>query len=337
MDANDVRKYLDGDTSVLTASQPEDKHDDTNPTDIKPDDASGSREGEETQTQTNTETGSEQPDSANQPPNGQTQETANPDDKPKGDNGQPEVDPKKLPYPNAKPNDKAQYKANKAFIHQKQKFKAKLAAYENQIAELKAELAKREAIDPNTVPEDKRESFNLDKHLIKHDLENLDRSRRQAYEEFEGEEADAIHQSRIERCFTDKAEAESYSRLLENGRDKFVEFLAHYDPDNTVLQYLDDTDNSPLMVRLLMTRPDVLKRVIEKRNPISKAIELRSIENQMMMSRRLKQTSPKTTQAPNQTPTQVATTGKVVGPSGASAPKAPKTHNQWNDYLASHP
>jgi len=332
MDANDVRKYLDGDTSVLTASQPEDKHDDTNPTDIKPDDASGNTHESEEDNH-----GSEQPDSVNQSPDGKVQEPANPEVKPKGGTEQPEVDPKKLPYPNAKPNDKAQYKANKAFIHQKQKFKAKLAAYENQIAELKAELAKREAVDPNTIPEDKREAFNLDKHLIRHDLENIDRNRRQAYEEFESEEADAIHQSRVERCFTDKAEAESYSRLLENGRDKFVEFLAQYDPENTVLQYLDDTENSPLMVRLLMTRPDVLRRVIEKRNPISKAIELRSIENQMMMSRRLKQTSPKSTQATNQTPTQVATTGKVVGPSGASAPKAPKTHTQWNDYLASHP
>lgn len=332
MDANDVRKYLDGDTSVLTASQPEDKRDETNPTDIKPDDASGNTHGSEEDNH-----GSEQPDSVNQSPDGKIQEPANPEDKPKGGTGQLDVDPKKLPYPNAKPNDKAQYKANKAFIHQKQKFKAKLAAYENQIAELKAELAKREAVDPNTIPEDKREAFNLDKHLIRHDLENIDRNRRQAYEEFESEEADAIHQSRVERCFTDKAEAESYSRLLENGRDKFVEFLAQYDPENTVLQYLDDTENSPLMVRLLMTRPDVLRRVIEKRNPISKAIELRSIENQMMMSRRLKQTSPKTTQASNQNPTQVATTGKVVGPSGANAPKAPKTHNQWNDYLASHP
>lgn len=334
MDANDVRKYLDGDTSVLTASQPEDKHDDTNPTDIKPDDASGNEEPKPN------ETGSSEPDSTEHSPNGGTQETANPEEKPKGGKEElpPDVDPKKLPYPKPKPNDPAQYKANKAFIHQKQKFKAKVSGLENQIAQLKAKLAKYESVDPDSVPDDQKESFKLDKHLLKHDLENLDRSRQQAYDEFESEQADAIHQSRIERCFSDPAEAESYSRLLENGRDKFVQFLAQYDPENAVLQYLDDTDNSPLMVRLLMTRPDVLKRVIEKRNPISKAIELRSIENQMMMSRKLRQTSPKTpNQATKQTPTQVATTGRVVGASGANAPKAPKTRAEWNDYLASHP
>ena len=250
-------------------------------------------------------------------------------------------DPNKLPYPKAtKPTNDAkgaaQYKANKAFIKQKAKYKEKIKGFEAQIADLQSRLKKYEAANLDGLDPDKANELKFDKRLLEHDITNLAQSRQNAIMEYESAQADEIHQSRIEKCFTDQAEIDHYNKLLENGRDKFVEFLSQVDPENAVLQYLDDTDNSPLLVRLLMTRPDVLKTVVSKRSPIAKAIELKSIETQLMLGRKLRQTSTKTPPAnPNSQP-QVATTGRVVGqPSAAKA--APKTISDWNAHLRAHP
>lgn len=269
------------------------------------------------------------------------------DDKPRDEKGRFKAgeedlgDPSKLPYPKAtKPTNDAkgaaQYKANKAFIKQKAKYKEKIKGFEAQIADLQSKLKKYEAANLDGLDPDKANELKFDKRLLEHDITNLAQSRQNAIMEYESAQADEIHQSRIEKCFTDQAEIDHYNKLLENGRDKFVEFLSQVDPENAVLQYLDDTDNSPLLVRLLMTRPDVLKTVVSKRSPIAKAIELKSIETQLMLGRKLRQTSTKTPPANPNPPPQVATTGRVVGQPSA-AKTAPKTISDWNAHLRAHP
>lgn len=269
------------------------------------------------------------------------------DDKPRDEKGRFKAgeedlgDPSKLPYPKAtKPTNDAkgaaQYKANKAFIKQKAKYKEKIKGFEAQIADLQTKLKKYEAANLDGIDPDKANELKFDKRLLEHDINNLAQSRQNAIMEYESAQADEIHQSRIEKCFTDQAEIDHYNKLLENGRDKFVEFLSQVDPDNAVLQYLDDTDNSPLLVRLLMTRPDVLKTVVSKRSPIAKAIELKSIETQLMLGRKLRQTSTKTPPANSNSQPQVATTGRIVGQPSA-AKTAPKTINDWNAHLRAHP
>ena len=337
MTLEEANAHLRGETIQPAAQQTVETKSDTAPAVVEPDNTTG------TQNPDSTTPAVEEP--ATPPGNNQNQtdKTKHSRDE-KGRFKADETDlgdPSKLPYPKAtKPTDDAkgaaQYKANKAFIKQKAKFKEKIKGYESQIADLQTRLKKYEAANLEGLDPDRANELKFDKRLLEHDIHNLAQSRQNAIMEYESAQADEIHQSRIEKCFTDQAEIDHYNKLLENGRDKFVEFLSQVDPENTVLQYLDDTDNSPLLVRLLMTRPDVLKTVISKRSPMAKAIELKSIENRLLLNRRLRQTSPKTPPAnPNSQP-QVATTGRVVGqPSAAKA--APKTISDWNAHLRAHP
>jgi hypothetical protein len=332
----EVNAYLRGETTPSSVdSQTTETQPSSTPAVVEPDNTTGNTNPDSAtppSKETATQTGDDQPPK---------------DDKPRDEKGRYKAgeedlgDPSKLPYPKAtKPTNDAkgaaQYKANKAFIKQKSKYKAKIQGLEAQISNLQAQLAATKKANVEGLDPEQANNLKFDQRLIEHDIKNLAQSRQAAIDEYESAQADEIHQSRIEKCFTDQAEIDHYNKLLENGRDKFVEFLSQVDPENAVLQYLDDTDNSPLLVRLLMTRPEVLKSVISKRSPMAKAMELKSIENRLLMNRKLRQTSPKTPPAnPPQQP--VVTTGRVVGNPGGGTPPAPKTMNDWNAHLKAHP
>lgn len=335
MTLEEANAHLKGDVEVKADQQPAKTSQDPSPAVVEPDNTTG------TPNQDSAPPAAEDvatPPGNDQPPK---EDPKSRDDKGRFKKSDDDLgDPSKLPYPKAtKPTDDAkgaaQYKANKAFIKQKSKFKEKIRGYEAQISALQEKLKKYESANFEGLDQDKVNDLKLDKRLLEHDIHNLAQYRQDAINEYESAEADEIHQSRIAKCFTDQSEIDHYNKLLENGRDKFVEFLEQVDPEHAVLQYLDDTENSPLLVRLLMTRPDVLKAVISKRSPISKAIELKSIESRLMMNRKLRQTSPSTPPANPQQP-KVATTGKVVG-QPSSAKTAPKTMADWNAHLRLHP
>lgn len=339
MNFEEANAYLRGETiQPNTAQQTVETKEDTAPAVVEPDNTTGTPNPDSATPTVE--------DPANPPSN--DQQPPKTEEHPRDEKGRFKAeetdlgDPNKLPYPKAtKPTNDAkgaaQYKANKAFIKQKEKYKAKIRDYEAKMAEMQKKLSVYEKANLDGIDPEKANDLKLDKKILEHDIRNLAQSRQDAIVEYESAQADEIHQSRIEKCFTDQAEIDHYNKLLENGRDKFVEFLSQVDPENAVLQYLDDTDNSPLLVRLLMTRPDILKTVVSKRSPIAKAIELKSIENRLLLNRRLRQTSPKTPPAnPTNPQPQVATTGKVVGQPSAAKP-APKTLNDWNQYLKLHP
>lgn len=331
MDANLARQYLEGKVDSLAVPQPAEEvnpnsspdsvqaqPDDTNP---NPDEQPRGEDEQPAAASTETQT----------PPSG----TANPTDKPPSSEKQPPKE--KLPYhepdpKHPKPNDAQAYKANKAFIKLKEKHKAKVASLEAQIAAQQAQIEKLKKMNPEALSDEQKEDLKFETRLANRDIANLNRQKDEANLEMEIAEADQIHEARIAACMKDPQEVEHYHRLLENGRDKFIEYLAKVDPENAVISYLDDCEVSPLMVRLLMTKPEVLKQVVTKRNPLSKAIELKSIENKMLMAMRLRQTS--TPKAPKN-PQPVATTGKVVGKSaGTPGPMSPA---DWRAYVAAHP
>lgn len=330
MDANLARQYLEGKVDSLAAPQPAEEvnpnsspdsvqaqPDDTNP---NPDESRGEDQppaAASTETQT--------------PPS----DTANPTEPPPSSEQPPK---EKLPYrepdpKHPKPTDAQAYKANKAFIKQKEKYKAKVASLEAQIAAQQAQIEKLKKMNPEALSDEQKEDLRFETRMANHDIANLNRQKDEAALELQLAEADQIHEARIAACMKDPQEVEHYHRLLENGREKFVDYLSKVDPENAIINYLDDCDVSPLMVRLLMTKPEVLKQVVTKRNPLSKAIELRSIENKMLMAMRLKSTSSKA--QPNQNPPQPVTTGRVVGKSaGTPGPMSPA---DWRAYVAAHP
>ena len=330
MDANLARQYLEGKVDSLAAPQPAEE--------VNPNSSPDSVQAQPDDTNPNPD----EPRGEDQPPAAASTETQTPPSEPANPNEPPpssEKPPKeKLPYrepdpKHPKPTDAQAYKANKAFIKQKEKYKAKVASLEAQIAAQQAQIEKLKKMNPESLSDEQKEDLRFETRMANHDIANLNRQRDEAALELQLAEADQIHEARIAACMKDPQEVEHYHRLLENGREKFVEYLSKVDPENAIINYLDDCDVSPLMVRLLMTKPEVLKQVVTKRNPLSKTIELRSIENKMLMAMRLKSTSSKA--QTNQNPQQPVTTGRVVGKSaGTPGPMSPA---DWRAYVAAHP
>lgn len=343
MTSEEAKKYLDGSLSISEISQPSEK-----PEDVPP--ADHSSNGEAGSDESNKDTQLETPNPDDKPPEERTatvSEDGKPDDKGNPEqpvetdkNKQPKPKEEKLPYPKASKEDVEKYKANKAFIRQKEKYKAKIGAMQSQIDDLKAQLMKFNAVDTSKIEdEDKRFDFKMAKNTLKTKLEGLEEQRQNAINEQEEAEAEQIHQQRVDSCFDDENSKSHYLRLLENGRDKFVNFLSQYDPQNTILTYLDDSEMSPLMVQVLMTNPEVLKRVVSIKNPLNKVVELRSIENRIAMDRRLRsvKTPRNPQQATNSPAKKLPSTGSQTQAGAGKDPNPVRDSNYWHNYLATHP
>ena len=340
MDAEFARKYLNGEVSIADASQTSTTTDDTTPSeettpssedvknseDPKPDEGNG---GASSETSTDTSV-SDDAGTATQ----QTDDKKGSEDKPGFLEGKKD---KKLPYPNAKETDLEKIKANQAFIRQKDKYKKKVAALENEISDLKTKLMKYSSIDVTKLKDDPEKLMDLKiaKNTLQSQMQNLKDQQAAVMaeqDEIEAEQANRVYQERVATCFPDETEKNHYNTLMNNGREKFVAFLQQYDPENTVLQYLDDCEISPLMVRTLMTNPNALRAVIEKRNPISKAMELRTLENRLRINQRLRTA----TNPPKSSKPKLPSTGSQTNPGAGSNQDPVRDRNYWKNYLDTH-
>lgn len=347
MTSEEAKKYLDGSLSISEISQTSDKPEDVPPAEQNSNGEAGSGDqpnngGEQLETPASEDKPNED-GTATQTDEGKPEDKGNPNQPTETEdkNKQPKSKEDKLPYPKASKEDVEKYKANKAFIRQKEKYKAKIGAMQSQIDDLKAQLMKYNAVDPSKIEdEDKRLDFKMAKNTLKNKIEGLEEQRQTAMNEQEEVEAEQIHQQRVDACFgEDESSKSHYLRLLENGREKFVNFLGQYDKDNTILSYLDDCDISPLMVQVLMTNPEVLKRVVSIKNPLNKVVELRSIENRINMDRRLR--SVKTPRNTQQTQTnspakKLPSTGSQTQAGAGKDPNPVRDANYWHNYLATH-
>ena len=345
MDAEFARKYLAGEVTIEDAPQPASTETNSNPS------------GTDTPTVTDDNPHEDQqPDEGG---SGASLETPK-DDKPGEDAGiatqhtEPGKDSKgkpgflegkkdnRLPYPNAKDTDLEKMKANQAFIRQKDKYKKKVAQMQAEMDKMKEQLLKYSSVntqnlkdDPEKLMDLKLAKSNLQNQMLA--LHNQQKAMQDEQEELEAENANRIYQERVNSCFTDEAEKNHYNTLMNNGRDKFLAFLQQYDPENAILQYLDDCDISPLMVRTLMTSPKELRAVIEKRNPVSKAMALETLKNRILLDRRLRQTSSITPKKASTPPAnKLPSTGSQVNPAGGSGQTEVRDSNYWRNYLATH-
>ena len=345
MNSELARKYLSGEISIQDVSQATDSNDNTPPEEQPSGDAGSEDKGgtEEVHTEQVDAPGAEDDASkggiATQPTDGNPKTTSNEEH----DNASKGKTKDKLPYPNATKDDVEKYKANRSFIKQKEKFKAKMKAYEAEIESLKAKLMKAEAVDPKSFEDDvdKQVDFKVAKGMLKNRIEGLEAQRQSAIYDQEEAECEQIHQQRVDSCFDDEESKSHYQRLLENGRDKFVEFLGKYDPDNTILSYLDDSNISPLMVQVLMTNPEVLKRVVSIKNPLNKVIELRSLESRINLDRKLRSVkTPRNDSQPQDAKSNHAgklpSTGSQTQAGAGKDPNPVRDSAYWHNYLATH-
>lgn len=249
--------------------------------------------------------------------------------------------------PQTKKKPSKQEKTNFAFMREKKRHKAELAERDKRIAELEAKVNKWSVLeqgdfDPNDVKSYIDHKFQLDRE--QRELDSLKREREQFEQDERQREASERHARQVEECFDSDEARDHYWNLLRNGGKDFQDFLAKYDKDNTIDEFIGDSPIGPLMVSTLMRNPEVLKNIVEMRSPMRKGIALQQLENRINIGRKLGRSGnlkPVTSNQPaldagkpKPTKAQLPIIGSQVQNPGSSAES---TKRDWNRYLAEHP
>lgn len=174
--------------------------------------------------------------------------------------------------------EKEKYAFAKLKNKEKQKREKLIADYENKIKTLNEELSKFKGLGKEDFKsDDEYVNYLVDQKMKEKESNQLQMAKQDA----EAEMFEEINQQRIATCFPDEKDRESYNRLIETSAKPFVELLEKHDPDNAILSYLDDSDISPLLIRVLMTKPEYRNEILSKRNPYSKVLALDNLAKQL--------------------------------------------------------
>lgn len=262
-----------------------------------------------------------------EPPKANEDETTTVADEPKTE---------QKPQQNKKPN--KQERINHAFQREKQRHKAELEARDKRIAELEANLKKyanlqQSDFDPNDVKGyiDHRIALNGEQA----ELDRLKKERESLVADDRAREAQERHEQLVNECYQSDEEKDHYWNLLRNGGQKFREFLNDYD-DGTIDAYIGESRIAPVLISTLMRNPDILRGIVEKRNPTIKMMALQQLENRLNIARMVgtRQTSQGTPQQAPKAKPKLPILGSQVANPGSSG-ESGKT--DWNRYLMEHP
>lgn len=220
--------------------------------------------------------------------------------------------------PEVKSEQKKEYtpkeKRDYAFIREKSKRKALREKYEKQIAEMQAELDKYKGLTLKDFKDDTQKyiDYSLDRRDAQRNIADQERE----LERLSNEEAVAENARRMELSFPNEQEREEFQDLLNRRGQEFMDALEQYDPEHVVLNYLNDMEQYPIVLKRLMTDQDALRSVFSRRDPMFRKIALDRLATRM--------TQPKRKALP------------VIGrqtTSAQSAETSVRDNNYWNDWL----
>lgn len=175
-------------------------------------------------------------------------------------------------------DDKKDYAFAKLKNKERQKREKMMAAYEEKIKNLNAELEKFKGLSKDSFKNDEEYIDYLVNRKMKEQEAN---QLKIAQANVEAEHYDEINQARIVHCFPEEAERKSYQKMVDANGQKFVELLSKIDPENAVLSYLDDSDISPLLIRVMMTKPEYRNEVLSKKSPYGKILALDNLAKRL--------------------------------------------------------
>lgn len=161
-----------------------------------------------------------------------------------------------------------------SFQKLKTREESKRRKLEARIKELEEALNKKD--NAPSFDKDKEEyiKYSVDQYSKEAEKKRLE----QEYIDSKRYEAEELNRKRIETCFTDEVEREKYNNLVkENGPD-FVKMLDREDPESVILGYLDDSDISPILIRILMTNKEYRNEVLSKSSPYGKQRAMENLE-----------------------------------------------------------
>lgn len=216
-------------------------------------------------------------------------------------------------------------KQRHAFAKEKDKrreVEARLNAKQKEIEELQEKLKKYEGLklEHFNGDNDAYTDYKIDQRMGNEKVTRLKNEYNQEAYAMQAEEAQQIADYRLQVNFPDEQERNQYQNLIMNaetnyanmhpeiGYEKFSDFLLS-EKDRTLISYLQDSDNSPKLLRHFIHKPEVALKIMQMRNPYNKIVELKQLENRMMQHERVMASKGKKLNEPKR---ELPNTGKVV-------------------------
>lgn len=175
--------------------------------------------------------------------------------------------------------------------------KKQLAEKDRRIAELEKKYELTSKLEKSDFSNDAEYQKNLvDNELDRRELERLKSERVSDSEEINANEFLAGIRVKASEMFNND-EMDHFERLTsEKSYNLFAEVVNAHDPEGIVGDYLADSKNAPLLLRTLMTKPEILKRVLDCKLPQNKFNELRTLERNIEIRTRIAATKKKATE-----------------------------------------
>lgn len=178
-----------------------------------------------------------------------------------------------------KPTYTKQEKIDYAF----QKKQAKIKKLEQRNRELEEEIKKYKGL--------KLEDFkgNTQDYLdYAVDFKDKQRELNRNQEEIQAEQNaqyDEVNAKRIAECFPDENEQKKFHAIISQNGPALLKKLDAEDPDGAILSYLDDSDISPILTRILIAEPSYLDSVLMKRSPYGKYMAMDELAKRVMYAK----------------------------------------------------
>jgi len=156
----------------------------------------------------------------------------------------------------------------------------------------------------------------------------------------------AENERRVAQCFPDEADREIYNRLVKNSGSAFVEKLDEEDPDGVILGCLDDCDISPIVLRVMMTKPQFLNEILSKKTRHGKEVAFDSLVNRCRVADKIVKSKKASRQTNNTEDVRkespkgldgIKPTGRQAKANTDGGGEIRKDSAYWENYLKSHP
>ena len=191
-------------------------------------------------------------------------------------------------------------KTKHAFAKQKSKYVARLEAKQKEIDALNEKLKKYEGLTLKHFHDD-QEAYNdykLDRRFDEEKVRRLQDELNTEQAEFVNEESAENARAKLEACYPNEEDQVKFQKLIQRaetsfdtmhpnyGCKSFTEFLLK-ETDHSIISYLQDSDNAPKLIRHFIHKPEVAERIMRMSNPYNKIIELKQLENRMLLAERM--------------------------------------------------
>jgi hypothetical protein len=165
-------------------------------------------------------------------------------------------------------------------------------------------------------------------------MQNEVKATKERMERMEAEDLERETERRINLSFDTEEEKAEYEDLVRDHGKDFIEALKKHDPENVVLTYLNNVEQYPKVLKVLMSDMDALKHVFRDKDPYELRHNLHEFTKELLSGNYHKEAP--VVEKPIETKPVMPVIGKQV--TTPSAPQEPvHDRNYWNNYLKTHP